>query len=91
MYDSQYAKSGLKSSLEMSLSVRDNAEITTYKALLNNVGARQALDMLTLGYRITSVIRRSFFPSKNNSKDVDPSYKTDLDLLDCLGRVKLVL
>ena len=24
---------------------------------------------------------------QNNSKDLDPSYKTDLDLWDCLGRV----
>ena len=27
-----------------------------------------------------------FFP-----KNLDPSYKMDLDFLDCLGRVKLVL
>ena len=41
-------------------------------------------------YRISSVIRQSFF-FQNNPKDLDPSYKMDLDLLDCLGRVKLVL
>ena len=40
-------------------------------------------------YRISSVI--SFFSFQNNPKDLDPSYKTDLDLWDCLGRVKLVL
>ena len=28
---------------------------------------------------------------QNNPKDLDPSCKTDLDLLDCLGRVNLVL
>ena len=39
---------------------------------------------------VSSVIRRSFF-FQNNPKDLDPSYKTDLDLLDCLGRVNLVL
>ena len=33
-------------------------------------------------YHISSVI---------NSKDLDPSCKMDLDLLDCLGRVKLIL
>ena len=38
-------------------------------------------------YRISSAIRRSFFLPKN----VDPSYKTDLDLWDYLGRVKLLL
>ena len=42
-------------------------------------------------YRISSVIRRSFFSFQNNPKDLDSSYKTDLDLWDCLGRVKLVL
>ena len=42
-------------------------------------------------YRISSVIRRSFFFFQNNPKDLDLSCKTDLDLLDCLGRVNLVL
>ena len=32
-----------------------------------------------------------FFPFQNNPKDRDPSYEMDLDLWDCLGRVKLVL
>ena len=31
------------------------------------------------------------FSFQNNQKDLDPSYRTDLDLWDCLGRVKLVL
>ena len=35
--------------------------------------------------------KTEFFPFQNNPKDLDPSCKTDLDLLDCLGRVKLVL
>ena len=46
---------------------------------------------IIIEYRISSVIRQSFFPFQNNPKDLDPSYKTDLDLLDRLGRVKLVL
>ena len=29
--------------------------------------------------------------TRNNKKNLDLSYKRDLDLLDCLGRVKLVL
>ena len=41
-------------------------------------------------YRISSDIRR-IFSFQNNPKDLDPSYKTDLDLWDCLGRLKLVL
>ena len=39
-------------------------------------------------YHISLVIRQSF-SSKNNLKNVDPSYKTDLDVLDRLGRVNL--
>ena len=35
--------------------------------------------------------KTEFFSFQNNPKDLDPSYKTDLDLWDCLGRVKLVL
>ena len=30
-------------------------------------------------------------PFLNDPKDLDPSYKTDLDLLDCFGRKKLRL
>ena len=41
-------------------------------------------------YRISSVIRWSF-PFQNNPKTLDPSYKTDLDLWHCLGRVKLII
>ena len=32
-----------------------------------------------------------FFSFQNNPKNLDPSYKMDLDLWDCLGRVKLIL
>ena len=31
------------------------------------------------------------FSFQNNPKDLDPSYKMDLDLWDRLGRVKLIL
>ena len=33
----------------------------------------------------------SVFSFQNNPKNLDPFYKMDLDLWDCLGRVKLVL
>ena len=46
----------------------------------------------------TSIILPYFFGYKaeflsfqNNPKNLDLSYKTDLDIWDCLGRVKLVL
>ena len=42
-------------------------------------------------YRISSDIRQIFFSFQNNPKDLDPSYKTDVDLWDCFGRTKLVL
>ena len=42
-------------------------------------------------YRISSVIRQCFFPFQNNPNNLDTSYKTDLDLWDCLGTVKLLL
>ena len=45
---------------------------------------------LRVKYRISLVIRQSF-SFQNNPKNLDPSYKTGLDLWDCLGRVKLVL
>ena len=35
--------------------------------------------------------KTQFFSFQNNPKDLDPSYRMDLDLWDCLGRVKLVL
>ena len=35
--------------------------------------------------------KMEFFFFQNNPKDLDPSCKMDLDLLDCLGRVNLVL
>ena len=31
--------------------------------------------------------KTEFFFFQNKPKDLDPSYKTDLDLWDCLGRV----
>ena len=41
-------------------------------------------------YHISSVIRQSFFLPKQ-SQQSKSAYKTDLDLWDCLGRVKLIL
>ena len=35
--------------------------------------------------------KTEFFSFQNNPKNLDLSYKTDLDLCDCLRRVKLVL
>ena len=35
-------------------------------------------------YHISLVISQTFFFFQNNPKDLDPSYKMDLDLCDCL-------
>ena len=59
--------------------------------IANNVDPDCVASDMGLHYRISSVIRQSFFFFQNNPKDLDPSCKTDLDLLDCLGRVNLVL
>ena len=36
-------------------------------------------------YHIYLVIRLRFFSFQNNSKNLDPSYKIDLDFWDCYG------
>ena len=36
-------------------------------------------------------LKDGVFSFQNNPKGLDPFYKTDLDLSDCLGRVKLAL
>ena len=41
-------------------------------------------------YHVSLVVRLSCF-LPNDPKCLDPSYKMDLDLWDCLGRVKFVL
>ena len=47
--------------------------------------------MLHHYYHIYSVIRQSFLSFQNDPKNLDLSYETDLDIWDCLGRVKLLL
>ena len=42
-----------------------------------------------LEYRISSVIRQSFFFFQNNTKDLDPSCKTDLDHLGLFRKGKI--
>ena len=49
----------------------------------------KSFDISQIIYHISSVIRQSF-SFQNNTKDLDPSCNTDLDLWDCLGRGKLV-
>ena len=44
-----------------------------------------------LEYCISSVIRCRYFFFPKNLKNLDSSYKMGLDLLDCLGLVKLIL
>ena len=48
-------------------------------------------DMLPFLILYFFAYKMEFFFFQNNPKNLDPSYKMDLDLWDCLGRVKLVL
>ena len=47
--------------------------------------AKQGKILYFFGYKA------EILSSQNNPKNLDQSYKTDLDIWDCLGRVKLVL
>ena len=42
-------------------------------------------------YTVCLWLQYSFFHFLNNAKNLDPFYTMDLDLWDCLGKVKLVL
>ena len=81
-----------------------SCSVNTYQNQSGQTSCKQCVNSITLGpgsdsvedcvrmyYPISSVIRQGFFSFQNNPKDLDPSYKMDLDLSDCLGRVKLVL
>ena len=61
-----------------------HCRISKYRQMQTPMGCILYLPYF-LGYKT------DFFSFQNNPKDLDPSYKTDLDLGDCLGRVKLVL
>ena len=50
----------------------------------NNVYATGKVIPYFFGYKM------EFFPFQNNPKNLDPSYKMNLDLWDCLGMVKLI-
>ena len=55
-----------------------------------NMKILNLFEALFITYCISSVIRQSF-SFQNNPQNLDPTYKLDLDLWDCLGSVKLVL
>ena len=50
---------------------------------MGQVPVLQVRHRVFIGYKME-------FISFQKPKDVDPSYKMDLDLWDCLGRVKLI-
>ena len=62
-----------------------------YAVTKNNDDTGKVIPMSCFCYCISSVIRQSLHSFQNNPKNLDPSGKMDLDLWDCLGRVKLVL
>ena len=69
------------------LSQSDGSEGSQYMFSWRNrkIFSKLFLLLYFFGYKM------DFFFFQNNPKDLDPSCKTDLDLLDCLGRVNLVL
>ena len=50
--------------------------------------AVHAREHLKIMFHASSVIRRGTFTLQNNSKNLDLSYKTDLDFWNCFGREK---
>ena len=78
------------------MEVRNNmlSFYTESKHFKNGRTAAAALCWLNLFFYCSTVflwLQDRVFSFQNNPKDLDLSYKTDLDLWDCLGRVKLVL
>ena len=48
------------------------------------------LTLIQSSYHTSSAIKQGF-PYQNNFKDLDLSYKTDLDIWNCFGRENLIL
>ena len=59
--------------------------ITSHSTQKNKASLKIVHVPYFLGYKT------DFFSFQNNPKDLDPSYKTDLDHWDCFGIIKLVL
>ena len=60
----------------------------------SNGGTRDSKNALTHSLIVTTVflwLSDSFFSFQNNSQNLEPSYKIDLDLWDCFRSVKHVL
>ena len=55
-----------------------------------NIGMPKIFTVIVLPYFI-GYKRELFFPSKTIPKNLDPSFKMDLDIWDGLGRVKRIL
>ena len=69
----------------------DNVKLQTRSLLLwkRIYSIRSKLFLLKVPYFFGYKAKFFFLPKQ--SKNLDPSYKTDLDFWDCFGRVKLVL
>ena len=65
-----------------------------YCYLLTILKHHLKLKIILLKFQDNTIVLRLYyraFDFQNNPKNLDPSYKMDLDFWDCLGRVKLVL
>ena len=81
------------------MGVKGGREIGPLKSLLTSLDKPHNSDLRCVGTPPTFfshvlpyffAYKTVFFPFQNNPKNLDPSYKMDLDLWDCLGRVKPV-
>ena len=72
------------------MSIHTNSVLRLVKALRVMTKFTLTSEKIKL-YHISSVISRVFFSFQYNPKNLDSSYKMDLDLWDCLGTVELVL
>ena len=68
--------------------IADFKERVVFQSCADPMGT-QTITFCNLPYFFS--YKTEFFSFQNNPKDLDPSYKMDLDLWDRLGRVKLVL
>ena len=74
-------------SFQMALSLALVKSIKSVK--VTSHGGKALESFIELIFTLFLQLYDRFFSSKNNPKNLDLSYKTDLDLWDCLGRVKL--
>ena len=75
----------------LSLMQRDLPKKKTHVVDVTNSIDPGHMFVLYLQYFFGYKVFLRVFSFQNNPETLDPSYRRDLDLLDCLGRIKLIL